>query len=663
MTNHANALWRRKASITGCIVRVLLVAAVSRGAGAQSPPPLAFATPFSSGAVIQRGTPIPVWGSSAPRAAVAVHFKGRVARTRAGASGRWSVTLPASPAGGPFTLTADADGARVTISNVMVGDVWVASGQSNMEFPLSHAANGPQEIAAAHDSLIRELRVPISWSERPEEQLAGGNWAPADPQHVGAFSAVAYFFARELRAAEHVPIGIVNSTWGGSAIETWLSAEAQGLPPDGPARALARERARLDSVRSALRARFGDLSHDPGLVDGHAVWAASDVDDASWSKIRVPALWESQGYDGLDGVAWYRTTFSLTADEAARGATLSLGAIDDDDITWVNRTEVGRTTGYNVPRRYTVPAVALHAGTNVLAVRVADYGGGGGIYGAREDVRLELTTGTRPLAGEWRFRVGEANLNMDGQRINKVPAITYNKMIAPLLPMPIKGVIWYQGESNANTEAQAHAYRDQFQKLITSWRRAWNGGGSPAFPFLWVQLPNFGAADSAPTRTGGGWAVQRESMAAALALPNTGQAIVIDVGEPADLHPRNKLDVGRRLALAARKVAYGERVLASGPTYRSHSIQAGRALVRFANVGGGLVSRAADGTVGAFAVAGADRRFVWAQAKIDGDHVVVWSDQVPHPVAVRYAWSNSPADANLYNREGLPAAPFRTDVW
>ncbi|MFL5562774.1 MAG: sialate O-acetylesterase [Gemmatimonadaceae bacterium] len=647
---------------------LLAVLAVGRIASAQEATPgaahpLRFATLFSDGLVVQRGARMPVWGWAAPGATVTARFRGRLTRGTADSSGRWSVTFPASAAGGPFTLTADAGGEHAAIADVMVGDVWVASGQSNMEFTLAAASNATDAIASSHDSLLREFKVPVSWAVQPAQDIDGGSWAPADPQHVGAFSAVAYFFARDLRASEHVPIGIVNSTWGGSAIETWLSAGTQGLSSDGPARALAAERAHVDSVSAALRARYGNLAHDSGLVDGVARWAAPTLGDSGWSDIRAPELWESQGYPDLDGIAWYRTTVTLSPAEAGHDAELSLGMIDDNDITWVNGTEVGRTAGWNSWRHYHVTASALHAGPNVIAVRVVDGGGGGGIHGAADSLRLVVGGATHSLAGSWKFRIGELATQMDGQRINKIPAITYNKMVYPLLPIAIKGVIWYQGESNANSDERARAYKAQFHDLVTSWRAEWNRGGEPAFPFLWVQLPNFGTPDSVPSASGGGWAIQRESMAAALALPNTGQAITIDVGGANELHPTDKLAVGKRLALVARKVAYREPVIASGPTYRSHTVQGGRVLVRFTNPGGGLVSHGENGAVGAFALAGADHRFHWAQARIEGDHVVVSSDSVPHPVAVRYAWANSPVDANLYNRAGLPAAPFRSDRW
>ncbi|HEX8907029.1 MAG TPA: sialate O-acetylesterase, partial [Longimicrobiaceae bacterium] len=385
------------------------------------------------------------------------------------------------------------------------------------------------------------------------------------------------------------------------------------------------------------------------------------LDDAAWAAIRVPGLWEGQGYDGLDGVAWYRTAFTLGEDEARRGITIALGMIDDNDVTWINGVEVGRTSGYNLRRTYAVPAPALRAGRNVLAVRVEDYTGGGGIYGAPEMVYLESGGARRPFDATWKFRVGRVVMGQDGQRINKIPSVLYNQMIHPLLGVPIKGVIWYQGESNANDDRQAAAYRAQFATLIRSWRREWSGARGD-FPFLWAQLPNFGQVDSVPPAHAA-WATLRESQAAALALPATGQAVTIDVGEAADLHPPDKQDVGHRLALAARAVAYGQRVASSGPTYRRHTVRGDSIVVEFDHAVGGLVNRAANGEVAGFAIAGADRRWVWARAKVRGSRVVVWSPGVHAPVAVRYAWSNSPANLTLYNRAGLPAAPFRTDTW
>lgn len=614
---------------------------------------------FGDGMVIQRNKPVVVWGWAAPRERVTVSFHGHTAVAVAAPDGRWNASLPAERAGGPFGLTVRAGDGQIELHDVLVGDVWVASGQSNMEFMLRQAINAEREIASAHDSLIRQFKVPNSWANSPEEDLAGGSWAPADPRHAGDFSAVAYFFARGLRASERVPIGIVNTTWGGSNIETWISRAAQHLSDSAWSAMQRAEQAHDRAVRDSLRARIGGLpASDAGMSNGRAAWADPMLDDGDWSGIRVPAYWEDQGYPSMDGIAWYRLAIDLDSAHAG-DATLAMTAIDDDDITWVNGVEVGRTTGYNVRRLYRIPASALHPGRNVVAVRVSDGGGGGGI---NAPVTLSFADGTtRSLAGTWKIKVGVVSFQPDGQRINKVPSVLYNKMLHPLLPLPIRGVIWYQGESNANNLEQARAYREQFRTLITSWRGTW-ASGPDAFPFLWVQLPNFGTPDSIPPLHAA-WAAQRESMEAALALPKTGRAITIDVGEADDIHPRNKEDVGARLALVARRVAYGEPVLASGPAYRSHVMRGDTAVVSFGNVGGGLLSGTGGDRVAGFEIAGADRRFVWANARIVGTRVKVWSDRVSRPAAVRYAWANNPGRAELYNQKKLPAVPFRTDRW
>jgi sialate O-acetylesterase len=301
---------------------------------------------------------------------------------------------------------------------------------------------------------------------------------------------------------------------------------------------------------------------------------------------------------------------------------------------------------------------------NVLAVRVVDGSGGGGPYGAADSFYIEIGGVRKALPRAWKFRVGAVSLQPDGQRINKIPAVLYNRMLHPLLRFPIKGVIWYQGESNANNDAQATAYRALFAGLIRDWRRGWHESSpTPAdFPFLWVQLPNFGRPDTVPPASSG-WARLRDAQSAALTLPGTAQVVAIDLGDPGDIHPRHKQPVGHRLALAALRVAYDRPVVASGPVYRSHSVSGGRITIEFDDAGAGLASRSGSESVSGFAIAGEDRGWVWAEARIDGGRVVVWSPQVPEPVAVRYAWSNSPVAPGLVNREDLPASPFRTDDW
>ena len=657
---------RTRIIIPGLIGGVATAVVLWSDAGHSAPttrlqaPALRLARIFGDGMVVQRDKPMVVWGWASPRAAVSVQFHGHTAHTVASTTGSWKASLPPARAGGPFELAARSGDERIALRDVLVGDVWVASGQSNMEFRVSEGMNAAQEIASAHDSLVREFKVPNSWSNAPEDDLAGGRWSPADPRHVGSFSAVAYFFARELRKSEHVPIGIVNTTWGGSAIEAWLSRSAQHITDSAWTARRRADDAYMSAVRDSLRAKIGGLpTADAGMTAGRPAWADPTLDDSSWDEVRVPAYWEDQGYPSMDGVAWYRLAIELDSSQTKGDATLVMQAIDDDDVTWMNGVEIGRTNGYNLRRVYRVPASALRVGRNALAVRVSDGGGGGGI---NAPVALAPADGSnRSLAGMWKFRVGIVSFQPDGQRINKIPSILYNKMVYPLLPLPVRGVIWYQGESNANNDAQAIAYREQFANLIKSWRQSWDGGRD-AFPFLWVQLPNFGMPDSVPPLHAA-WALQRESMDAALALPGTGRAVAIDLGEADNIHPRNKQDVGERLALVARKVAYREPVLASGPTYRSHAVHGDTVIVSFSNAGSGLATRSGDVSVHGFELAGVDRGFVWADARIVGDRVKVWSDRVPHPVAVRYAWANNPDHADLYNREKLPAAPFRTDRW
>ena len=649
------------AAVVGALAIVL--AAQDIGAQRDTSAVLRVARLFGDGMVLQRDAPIPVWGWASPRSPVVVSL-GSVRRTvTADGTGAWRVMFPAMKAGGPHEIAITGDGTRIDLRDILIGDVWVASGQSNMEWPVASSNNAAAEIASANDLTIREFAVPHSYSEQPEADVVGGQWARADSQHVGRFSGVAYFFARDLRKSVNVPIGIIHTSWGGANIETWMSRRAQSLTDSAWNAIIQRERERMAAFREVLRAKVGSLpTVDSGLVNGRAHWADPSVVDSNWVVIRTPAAWEAAGYDGMDGVAWYRTSFTLSEEDARQAVRLSLGPINDSDITWVNGAEIGRTEQKYAERRlYSIPASALRVGRNVVAVRVEDTGGGGGIYGDSASLYVEVGGVRRSLAGAWRFKVGALSFQADGQRINKVPSVLYNRMIHPLLDLPIKGVLWYQGESNANNMAQATEYRRLFSTLITSWRHEWRGMRRD-FPFLWVQLPNYGRVDSLPPASAA-WATVRESQAAALALPNTGQVVAIDLGEAADLHPRNKQAIGARLALKARTVAYGQRVVSSGPTYRAHTVRDGRVVIQFANVGSGLVARAGGGEVTGFAIAGEDQRFTWARARIEGDRVVVWSDHVATPTAVRYLWTNSPVAPVLYNRDGLPVAPFRTDRW
>ena len=617
---------------------------------------------FTDGAVLQRDHALPVWGEAAPGALVQVEFDGSRAQVVAGADGRWSLQLPAHAAGGPYTLVVRAGGEEKRVDDVLVGEVWLASGQSNMEWPVATTLHGKEDIAAAGDKALRHFKVPKSWAAAPQAQLAGGRWLPATPQNVGEFSAAGYAFARELRKVLGVPVGIIDSTWGGSSIEAWMDASMLGLDAAALEAKMAERRAADERVEAATRARLAGWTPVDPASDA---FASPQLDDSDWAAIAVPAIWETQGYAGMNGTAWYRTRFELSASEAAAGVVLGLGQIDDTDTAWVNGQRVGGVAnGYNVPRVYKVPASALRAGLNTIAVRVEDSGGGGGIAGTPAEIFVEPVGGSRRgLAGDWRFRTATVTVSTADDK-NQVDTLLFNAMIHPLQPYALAGVIWYQGEANASA-AGAYRYRDQFKAMIEGWRAQWQ---APNLPFLWAQLAAFGSGDDRRDTDGtvldSPWATLRESQSAALALEATGQAVLIDAGNSHDIHPRDKHVVGHRLALAARHVAYGEQdVVYRGPVFRAAEAKGAELVLRFDALNGVLATRAGDDTPRGFEVAGADNRFHPAQAGIVGDTVVLRSKAVARPEAARYAWSDDPAQADLVGADGLPASPFRTRAW
>lgn len=606
---------------------------------------------FRAGAVLQRNTTVPVWGTATPSTTVTVSLDYAEQSVRAAGDGNWMVELEPRPAGGPHQLMVTTNTDTLIAENIVFGDVWIASGQSNMEWTVANSADAENEIASADDTLLRHYKVPLTWSYDPEDTLAGGEWHHANPEHVAAFTAVGYSFARELRAAADIPIGILNTSWGGSRIEAWMDPTALELNETQIAQILDAPRARADSLMQVYTEEHGaSADTDPGFDGEEPIWADPELDASDWMEIAVPGTWEAGGLEGLNGIAWYRTTFELESVPA--DAVLRLGNVDDRDMTWINGQLVGETGRYMIERAYTVPEGVLSVGTNQLTVRVHDTGGNGGIVVGDYPLALQWSGGEVQLEGMWKIRVGQFQINPGGNP-NQQPTLLYNAMIHPIIDYPVTGFIWYQGESNANDPENATAYAGQFQSMILRWRELWDNA---AAPFLFVSLASFRAAQEEPGESN--WAIIRESQAAALELPKVGQAITLDVGEADDIHPRNKQDVGYRLALWARNLVYGDELVYSGPIYRDHLIEDGKIYITFDHTGGGLVSR--DGPLGGFAISGPDEVFVWAEAQIQGDSVVVSHPDIPNPVAVRYAWADNPDTANLTNVEGLPAAPFRT---
>ena len=613
---------------------------------------------FGEHMVLQRDRPLNVWGSATPGQTLTVEIGGRRARTRVGTDGRWRVQLAALPAGGPHRLRVIGD-QTVEVGDVLMGDVWLLGGQSNMEFTLGGTDTGPQEVASPQNPQLRQLRVPLRASVRPEAEIAPAPWVVAEPGRVGDFSAIGYHFARQMQAVQGVPIGLIDAAWGGSMLETWVRRDVALQDPDlAPAvRALPSD---LDALTAGLRQRVHDrvAAWQPGLplegVDASRWSAAGDIDH-DWPTLQAPQLWEDQGLAELDGVVWLRKRVQLSAAQAAGAAELQLAKVDDCDEVWVNGRRVGGQCGYDKSRHYTVPAGLLRPGANWVAVRVTDTGGGGGIYGDAAALRLDTAAGAVSLAGAWRARVEKVDVSSQPSA-NAAPTLAHNGLIAPLHGLSVRGVLWYQGETNAG---RAAAYADGFKRLIQDWRGQF---GDPDMPFLFVQLASYlPLASNQPGS--GGWAELRASQAAALALPHTGMATAIDVGDADDIHPRNKRTLGQRLAALALHELGLRAAPASGPRLLAHEARGSEFRLRFGATAGGLRTARAGEPLRGFYLAGADHRWVPAEARFEGDAVVLRSAAVTAPVAARYAWVDNPSEANIVGGDGLPLAPLRTDDW
>jgi len=620
--------------------------------------------------VLQQGMKVRIWGNANAGEHVTVTFDKKSVNTVADAQGRWQVWIGPLKAGGPSELTVNT----LTIKNVLVGEVWLCSGQSNMEWPLINTINGAETVARAMNPEIRLFRVEHQTSATPLSDVQG-HWVVTTPEDAANFSAVGYFFGRELYQHLKIPIGLIDSSWGGTPAEAWTTNEALTSSPDLKP-ILDRYQSSLNALPQAKDAYAHALAQweeknlyldagNKGEALGYADPAASTT---GWSRMDLPKQFETAGLL-IDGAVWFRKEIELPASWAGKALVLKLTPIDDQDVTYFNGTKIGATgretpNSYMVPRRYVVPGSLVKSGRNVIAVRVFDSAGEGGFsrggamsLGPNGDGDSQAIS----LRGEWVYKVERAlepkhpdwgtRPEAVGVSNQNNPSVLYNAMIAPLVPFSIRGVIWYQGESNAG---RAYQYRTLFPLMIRSWRSAWGR----EFPFYFVQLANWHANKAEPDESD--WAELREAQTMTLREPQTGMAVTIDIGDENDIHPRNKLDVGRRLAAWALADTYGQKVIPSGPLFEHFRIDGDEIRIRFKH---GVGLRTSDGgPLKGFAIAGEDRRFVWADARIDGDTVIVSSPKVVKPVAVRYGWADNPI-ANLYNKAGLPASPFRTDDW
>jgi len=627
---------------------------------------------FSDNMVLQQKTDAPVWGKAAPNTTVTIvpSWNKKVYRATTDADGHWTTTIETPAAGGPYEIQLTGTN-RITLRNVLIGEVWICSGQSNMEMPLAgwgKIADYEKEIAAASYPHIRLLQVEKKTSSYPLEQVtvASGGWQECSPATIPSFSATAYFFGRDLYENLDIPIGLIHTSWGGTLAEAWTSKESLMMMPDF--RQSAEEFSQLPREEEKQKAYFSQKvrewnqtadSLDFGMQGEVAIAAKSSFPDHDWEAVTLPGFWENNALPGFDGFVWYRKTIDIPDNWVGNDLTLSLGAIDDNDVTWFNGEKIGTTDGAGIERRYRIPARLVKKGTATITVRVLDTGGAGGFNGSAGIMYVapeNKETLRENLDNEWKYKPALGLNEVGAPPQNRLdsphnPATLYNAMIAPIVPYAIKGAIWYQGESNAG---RSYQYRTLFPLMINDWRTRWGY----AFPFYFVQLANFMQSRDEPGESG--WAELREAQLQTLRLADTGMAVIIDIGDAADIHPKNKQDVGKRLALQAREKTYGQQITGSGPLYESYLIEKGKIRISFQPNTSKLVAK--DGAVKGFAIAGPDKKFHWAEAVIDGNQVVVSSPDVSFPIAVRYAWADNPV-CNLFNEAGLPASPFRTDDW
>jgi sialate O-acetylesterase len=614
---------------------------------------------ISDGMVLQRETNVKIWGWASADEKIVIQFIGSTYHTSANSNGEWEVMLPELKAGGPYVMQINASNST-TINDILVGDVWVCSGQSNMQFSMRGLVTiYPDDIKNSENQFIRQFMVSQGFSLKAKgTDFRSGKWQYANPNSVLNFTAAGYYFAKKLYEIYKVPIGLINASVGGSSAEAWISEESiKTFPKYFEDVQKFKAAGYIEKINKMDNERVRNWNrqlrqNDEGYINPQKSWYDPELDTGDWETMHVPGYWADTKAGPANGVVWFRRKINIPASVVGTHAILKLGRIADADSVFINGRFVGSTGSQYSERTYKIPADLLKEGENTIVVRVINYIRHGGFVPGKQ-YNILANNDTVNLEGEWKYRVGAAVEPLEDRLFTgKIPTGLFNSMIAPMLNYSIKGVLWYQGESNTS---RAFEHYDLFKLLIKDWRYNWHQGN---FPFLYVQLPNFVEVNVETTKYD--WAYFRESQLKALSIPHTGMAVSIDIGEGNDIHPVNKKDLGYRLALAAQKTAYGEKgIVYSGPIYESMKISNNKVILAFTNAGKGLTSKNNE-ELKCFEICGVDNEYFPAKAKIVKDKIIVWNDDVINPVAVRYAWANNPLRPNLYNKEGLPASPFRT---
>ncbi|GAB3431250.1 sialate O-acetylesterase [Niabella aquatica] len=612
---------------------------------------VALSSLFQSNMVLQRDKPCNIWGTAGRGERISVFLNNATYNTIA-KNGTWKITLPAQPAGGPHTITVKGRN-TITLSNVLFGDVWICSGQSNMQFSVQEARPQP-DTATFNNNNIRLFTVGIGTDFVPQDTVKGGTWKIATVKEVNGFSAAGFFFGSYLQQHLNVPIGLISNSLGATAIEQWTSNEALRQFPQfdnfyntylAPKKSMKQMSDDFEKIKSSWNKEYY-LKDDPGLAQQ---WYLPETDTSGWKTMNQPSHWEDNELKDYDGSVWFRKSYDSFPKDIFGNTNISLGQVDDYNICWVNGVKIGEGYGNMNLYTYKIPDSIIRHKNNVVVVRVFDSGGKGGMYNMFWNPFL---------AGTWKYKKGTP---IDASKFKKplvansyifgTPAILYNANMAPLKQLSVKGFAWYQGEANTG---RAEEYKQLLPALITDWRKQFNQGD---LPFLIVQLPNLGKESEEPENSE--WAELRDAQSAALTLPNTGLAVTIDIGEANNLHPHNKLEVGNRLGMTALSMVYGIDSIETSPEYKSMQVERDSIIVTFNQH---IICRNKYGYIDGFAIAGNDNVFHWARAYVKNNHsVVVYSPAVKSPANVRYLWSDEPGSIDLYNKNGLPAAPFRTD--
>lgn len=606
---------------------------------------------FGDNMVLQREKAIPIWGTSLPAEKITIEFHKQKISTLADENGKWSIKLKKEKAGGPFTLKITASNI-IEIKNILIGDVWLCSGQSNMELNVAQSNNFDYEKSVANIPEIRHIKIPKEIAFQPNDNIKETEWQVCSSETVGDFTAVGYFFAKKMYEETKVPVGLINSSWGGTNIETWISKGAFESSSEFKEMITAMAGKGSKEIEASKIKTIEETQHLPLKDFSKELFLDPNFDERPLPSIYQPKAWENQQPGNLDGIVWIRKTVYLTAEEAKKTATLSLSVIDDEDITYVNGVEIGSKNAYDAFRSYAVPKGVLKEGKNIVAIKITDNGGGGGLWGKPEDVKILLGEESVSLAGEWKYLVEKVIFGSD---VNSYPSVAYNAMIAPLEPFALKGILWYQGESNAD---RAYQYRTAFPLLINDWREKFEAKN---LPFYFVNLATYTTAGN--SNDGDGWCELREAQTLTLKVPNTGMVVTTDIGNPNDIHPRNKQEVGKRLANVALHRLFGKKIIVNGPTFKSFTNKNGKTIVTFENTGTSLTTKEASNEVYGFEVAGQDQVFFPAKAVIVNNKVEIECDKVAIPLAVRFGWLGDDSKCNLFNSVHLPAVPFRTDDW